>query len=440
MKRLSLVVLFLFVLAGSFLAGSWYNRREYIRTKPSAKESTQVGEGSEDAPSSSVPGTVRITPAKRQVIGVKLAPVERKPVSHTVRVLGRVAPDETKVYRIIATADGWTVDTFNNPTGSLVKKGETLVSVYVPDIVTEEIGYLNWLIGQGRFSTQAQYSTQAVELARQQNLENLKKLGLDQLQIDELTRTRALVRDVLIRAPATGFVTARNISPNQRFEKGTELFRIADLSRVWILADLFENESEYLRPGRSVKVSPFQQGRTFQATVSNILPQFDSTTRTLKVRLESDNPGYVLKPDMFVDLELPVSLPPVITVPADAILDSGLRKTVFVERGGGSFEPREIETGRRIGGRVEVIKGLTPGEKIVLSGNFLIDSESRLELAAAGMVGSLVKDPVCGMDVAVGKAEKAGKWSIYKEQKYYFCSEECKAAFDKKPMQHTKNK
>jgi len=439
MKRLGFVVLFLFVLAGSFLAGSWYSRQETARTKPSAAAS-QVGEGSEDDSSSGIPGAVRITPEKQQLIGVKVGPVERKPVSRTLRVLGRVAADETRIYRILAVADGWIVNTFNNPTGSLVKKEEGLVSVYIPELVTEQIGYLNWLIGQGAFSAQTRYSTQAVELARQQYFENLRKLGLDQLQIEELTRTRGLVRNVLIRTPVTGFVTVRNISPDQRFEKGTELFRIIDLSRVWILADLFENESEYLQPGKSVKFSLPQQGKTFRARVSDIQPQFDPTTRTLKIRLESDNPRFVLKPDMFVDLEIPVSLPPVITVPADAILDSGLRKTVFVECGGGSFEPREIETGRRIGSRIEVVKGLTAGEKIVLSGNFLIDSESRLELAAAGMVGTLVKDPVCDMDVAIGKAEKAGRTSTYKGKKYYFCSEECKARFDMKPEQYIKTK
>ena len=117
---------------------------------------------------------------------------------------------------------------------------------------------------------------------------------------------------------------------------------------------------------------------------------------------------------MFVDLELPINLPPVIAVPADAVLDSGIKKTVFVDRGNGFFEPREVETGRRIGNRVEIVRGLTPGERIVLSGNFLIDSESRLELAATGMVGTLSKDPVCGIDVSVNKAEKAGRKSSYR--------------------------
>ena len=200
---------------------------------------------------------------------------------------------------------------------------------------------------------------------------------MEDSQIEEIARTRQLMQNVLIRAPTTGFVTVRDVSPTQRFLKGNELFRIADLSRVWIVADIFGNESKYLQPGKSVKVSLPNGGTTFQAKVSDVLPQFDPVTRTLKVRLEAANPGYALKPDMFVDVDLPMSLPPVITVPADAVLDSGLKRTVFIDRGTGFFEPREVETGRRIGNRVEIVKGLTPGEKIVLSGNFLIDSESR---------------------------------------------------------------
>jgi len=157
------------------------------------------------------------------------------------------------------------------------------------------------------------------------------------------------------------------------------------------------------------------------------------------VRLEADNPGFFLKPDMFVDVELPISLPPAIAVPADAVLDSGLKKTVFVDLGNGLFEPREVETGWRFDNRVEIKKGLSLGERIVMSGTFLIDSESRMELAATGMYGKLSKDPVCGLDVSINKAEKAGLKIIYKGRAYYFSSDECKARFDKNPDQFVKD-
>ena len=195
-------------------------------------------------------------------------------------------------------------------------------------------------------------------------------------------------------APTPSFIIARNVSPGQRFEKGTEWYRLADLSQVWILADLYENEAEYIRPGEKVQVTYPYQKRNFQATVSQVLPQFDPTTRTLKVRLEMANPDFALRPDMFVDVEFPITLPPAISVPVDAVLDSGLKKTVFIERGDGYFEPRQVETGWRLGDRVQVLNGLQPGEKIVVSGNFLIDSESRMKLAAAGMYGEVSQDPV----------------------------------------------
>ena len=172
------------------------------------------------------------------------------------------------------------------------------------------------------------------------------------------------------------------------------------------------------------------QNKTLWATVSDVLPEFDTVTRTLKVRLEVDNPEYALRPDMFVDVEFPLTLPETVTVPVEAVMDTGLKKMVFVDRGNGYFEPRKVETGWRFGDRVEILKGLKPGEKIVISGNFLIDSESRMKLAAAGMSGEVTKDPVCGLNVDETKAKAAGLQSSYKNETYYFCSEDCQQHFE----------
>jgi YHS domain-containing protein len=238
-------------------------------------------------------------------------------------------------------------------------------------------------------------------------------------------------------APVDGFVLARNVSPGLKFDRGAEWYRIADLGQVWILADVFENEAQYLHPGVRARVSLPNQSKTFLARVSEVLPQFDAATRTLKVRLEAGNPGYLLRPDMFVDVELPISFPPTIAVPVDAVLDSGPKKTVFVERGEGFFEPREVETGWRFGDRVQIVKGLAAGERIVVAGNFLIGSESRLKEAAAGMYAP-VKDVVCGMEVDQGKAEAAGKMSKHGGKTYYFCSEQCKRKFEANPDSYLK--
>ena len=154
------------------------------------------------------------------------------------------------------------------------------------------------------------------------------------------------------------------------------------------------------------------------------------------MRLEMDNPGYVFKPGMFVDVELPIQLPPAVTVPSDAIIDTGLSQRVFVDRGNGLFEPREIKTGWRFGNRVEVVRGLGPDERVVVAGTFLIDSESRLETAAAGMTESLDRDPVCGTPVSIRKAEKRGMKTLYKGKTYYFDSPECQARFQQNPSRY----
>jgi YHS domain-containing protein len=176
--------------------------------------------------------------------------------------------------------------------------------------------------------------------------------------------------------------------------------------------------------------------KSLPAKVSEILPQFDATTRSLKVRLEAENPGYALRPDMFVDLALSIELPAATTIPVDAMIDSGMRKTVFVERGDGFFEPRAIETGWRFGDRMEVLQGLAPGERIVVSGTFLVDSESRLKSAAAGVYGAAARDPVCGMDVDEAKAKAAGKALEHQGKSYFFCSDSCREKFLKSPERY----
>jgi len=221
-----------------------------------------------------------------------------------------------------------------------------------------------------------------------------------------------------------------------RFERGTELYRIADLSHVWILADVFENEAQFLTPGITAKVTLPNQNRTFNAKVSNAVPQFDLASRTLKIRLEVDNQHIVLKPDMFVDVEFPVKYEPGIAVPVDAVVDTGLRKVVFVDKGDGTFEPRRVETGWRRGGLVEITRGLMNKERIVVSGTFMIDSESRMQAAAMGIYDEGVMDPVCGMYIDEKKARAAGRMIKFGGADYYFCSPECKTDFEKLPRRY----
>jgi membrane fusion protein, copper/silver efflux system len=451
MRYLLTAILLLALLAGSFLAGSWYKDQKALKSKalsikPQPTNSNGTGKDTPidaDMDASALPpGTVRITADKQQVVGVKTGVVENAAAKHIIRTVGRVAPDEKRVYRLVAGVDGWIRETYNNDTGTLVNKDERLAAFYSPQFRTTQINYLS-VLGSApdeRYDAgkrQALAPSQLATVSIKTYVDALESLGMSEQQIKELASTRQVTDKVYIVAPATGFIIARNVSPGQRFEKGTEWYRIADLSRVWILADLYGLEARHFRPGMTVKVSLPDQGKSFQARVSNVQPQFDPSSRTLKLRLEADNPGFTLRPDMFVDVELPVQMPPAITVPTDAILDSGLKKTVFVDRGQGFFEPREVKTGWRMGNRVEILEGLATGERIVLSGTFLLDSESRMEQAAAGMSGSLVIDPVSGEGVSMRKAEKAGLKSTYRQKTYYFASEENKKNFEKNRDRYT---
>lgn len=396
-----------------------------------------------EPPERSLPaGTVRVAPEKQQLIGVRLAAAEKKCLVHPLRLLGKVATDETRIYRINTTVDGWITKTLPVSTGSRVTKDQTLAEFYSPEFLAAGQALLFALSSADRVrptgqETEIQRSQMAsFELTLKQSRDALRNLGMGELQIQELVRTRSRIENVNITSPADGFILLRNVSDGQRFDKGTELFRIADLSRVWIVVDVFERDASLVRSDQPVKLELPNQGRTFEASVSKTLPQFDNITRTLKLRLEADNTNFVLKPDMFVDVELPLSLPESVVVPAEAVLDAGLRQTVFVALGDGYFEPRRVQVGARLGEQVQIMQGLKEGENIVISGNFLLDSESRMKMSAAPAEASSALDPVCGMKADEAKARSA-KWTSQGRGKtFFFCSPACKKQFDAAPNKY----
>jgi membrane fusion protein, copper/silver efflux system len=411
------------------------------------------------------PGTIRITPEKQQMIGVKTITVEKVPWHHTQRVLGRVLPDETRIYRVNAAIGGLIQGISPVTTGSLVKKNDLLATYYSPEYRPTMIAYFNLLKSSNPSSPPEQAGSPTTprgianvkELRKREietkrltgrgdvtsSIESYKKIlfnyGMTAYQMEEMERTDTIPDNIDIRAPASGFVLARNVSTGLYFDRGAEFFRIADLSRVWIQADIFENEATLFKPGMKVKAELPYRKKYFYAKISEVLPQFDPATRTLKIRLTADNPGYDLRPDMFVNLEFSIDGPPAIIVSADAVLDSGLKKTVFVDRGNGFFEPRPVETGRSLGERIEITRGIMPGEKIVMAGNFLLDSESRLQLAATGITGKISRDPVCGMNVNEDRAKAEGNTVEYQGRTYFFCSIESRDTFRKEPERYSKS-
>jgi Cu(I)/Ag(I) efflux system membrane fusion protein len=444
MKRPQFIIIAIVLLVAGFLAGRFFQNHpagtETAESPPVAAAGQKADMGAaEEEPGDLPPGAVHISPSRQQLIGVRTGRVEKQALNHTFRLLGRVAPDETRTYVINATVDGWITRTLPNTTGSFVRKNEVLAGFYSPVFLSAVHSLLYALNAIDRSKSAEMTALTPKDqppqfnLNLQQNIDSLKNFGMGDLQIQRIIASRQWDQNVEITSPADGIILARNVSDGLRFGRETELYRIADLSRVWILADAYEREVRYFQPGAKATVLLPYQDKTYQARVSSVPPVFDSTTRTLKVRLETDNPGFALRPDMFVDVALPVTLPPALTVPADSILFSGLRKTVFIDRGRGIFEPRTVETGWRLGDRIEITSGLESGETIVLSGNFLIDSESRLQAVAQGIYGDASLDPVCGMNVDEAKAAAGGMTSVFRGKTYYFCSPECKEKFDKDP-------
>jgi RND family efflux transporter MFP subunit len=394
---------------------------------------------SDDTPGASArslpPGTIRISPERQQVTGIRIGQVEERPATGTIRTVGKVTVDENRVYRLLAASDGLVKQIFNNSTGGLVRKNELLLNFYTREFLGAQQAYFFALQSYDRF-VQEGASPDQVNVATTQirsAIDTLQNLGMGDIQIAALAKSRTATTDIELRSPVDGCVLARAVTPSQRFDRGAELYRIADLSRIWILADVAAGESYKFQPGTHVRIAaPDGAGRPIEAKVGNILPQIDPATRTLKLRLEADNADYALRPDMFVNVELPISLPRAVTVPVDALVDTGLKKIVFVERGNGYFEPRRVQTGWRFEDRVEILRGLAPGDRIVLSGVFLLDSESRMRSTAAG-ISTSVQDPVCGMEVDQGKATAAGRKVVFEDQPYYFCSDECRKKFEATP-------
>jgi membrane fusion protein, copper/silver efflux system len=387
------------------------------------------------------PGTVTVRPDRLQLIGVAREPVRSSTLVHTLRLVGTVAADETRLFRVTAATAGRIREMGTATTGSLVNKGEILGTYYTSELLVPQQNFLRMyetykniqqggvnpydsLQGGGQLATYVRN----VDVARQA----LLNLGMTAEQVEEVAASRQPAYLVQIRAPAAGIITSRNISLGQSFDAREDLFTIADLSLVWVLADAFEGQETFFKPGSRATVTQPGAGRRFAALVSAVPPRFEATSKTLKVRLEVVNPGFLLRPDMLVDVELPVDVGPVLFLPKEAVLDSGTRRVVYVEQGEGVFVPRTVRTGRRFADKVEILGGLMEGETVVTSGNFLLDSESRMRTAGTA-TGGMALDPICGMEVDEGKAKAQGLVSEHDGKTWLFCTPACKQAFDRDP-------
>jgi Cu(I)/Ag(I) efflux system membrane fusion protein/cobalt-zinc-cadmium efflux system membrane fusion protein len=327
---------------------------------------------------------VQLGSDQMQSIGVKTGTVEYKQLSDDIRATGTVDIDERLVSYVQVRFPGYIRKVFANASYQYVKRGEPLFTIYSPDLVATQQEYLLARQNEKAMSTStvdgvaagaASLSTAA--------LQRLQQWNIPESEIAKLKEAGKAISDLTIDAPVSGYITERNALPNMYAEPATRLYTVADLSRVWVNAQVFQNDVGRLKPGdNGVITIDAYPGRTFSGHIEDILPQVDMTTRTVRVRLAVSNPGVKLKPGMFVNVDLKSVLGRQLVVPANAIFQTGTRQLVFVDHGNGSLEPKSVVLGPRAGDDFVVLKGLEAHQHIVTSANFLLDSESQLQAAA----------------------------------------------------------
>ena len=332
-------------------------------------------------------GTIHVSAERQQLIGARFATVEWDDSARGLRTVGKVTYDETRVAHVHPRIEGWIEQVFVDFTGDLVKKGQPMLTIYSPEMLASQQELLlavraRDLMAGNPLASAARHGDSLFDAARRR----LQLWDLSPDQIQQVLDTGEPFHSVTLNAPASGFILERSAFPNQRVTPDSDLYTIADLSRVWIMADVFESDIAGLSVGSAAYLSfPYPGAKPLGARVTYIQPQVDPTTRTVKVRLEAPNPTVALKPEMFVNVEFGLAGTHRLTVPADAVLDTGDRQTVFVDLGDGYLEPRTVVAGERTDDRIVIISGVQAGERVVASGTFLIDSESQLRSAARSM-------------------------------------------------------
>ena len=327
---------------------------------------------------------VELTPERMQSIGVRTGRVENKNIESDIRATGNVEVDERRLAYVQTRYPGWIKDVAVSATYQFVKKGQPLFTIYSPELVASEQEYL---LARANLQRVSQSSVQGVSSGADTLLraarERLLQWNLSEEDISKLESDGKPIANFTFTSPVSGYVTERMALPNAYVQPEMRLYTIADLASVWVEAQVFQEDAGKLKPGDAAEITvDAYPNRTFRARVEQVLPQIDATTRTLRVRLSVPNPGLQLKPGMFVNARLRSSLGRQLFVPASAVLQSGSRQVVFVSRGQGIFDPREVQLGVHSDDGFVVLKGLQAGDVVAASANFLIDSESQLQAAA----------------------------------------------------------
>lgn len=333
---------------------------------------------------------ISISTEKVQRLGVRTEAAKLRALDRMVRAAGRIEPDERRTYTIVPKFEGYVERLHVNATGQPVGKGQALFEVYSPELVSVQREYAIAVQGVKALQESGSESRDAMKQLAEASLTRLKNWDISEDQIKTLAASGETRRTLTFRSPVSGIVTEKKALQGMRFMPGETLYQIADLSSIWVIADVFEQDIGLVKTGAKaqIRINAYPD-RTFSGALTYVYPTLTAETRTVAVRIELANPGNLLKPGMFAQVELPVgSKNPVVTVPTSAVIDSGTRRIVLVQTGEGRFEPREVKTGARSDDHIEVVSGVKDGELVVVAANFLIDAESNLKAALGGMTAA----------------------------------------------------
>jgi Cu(I)/Ag(I) efflux system membrane fusion protein len=346
-----------------------------------------VHEG-EDEPSAA--GELKISTEKVQKLGVKTEPATVRELARQVTAAGRVEIDERRVHTVSAKFEGWIERLHVNATGQPVGKGQPLFEVYSPELVSAQREYALAARGIATLKDASPETQSGMKQLADAGLARLRNWDISEEQVKALAAGGEARRTLTFLSPAGGVVLEKKAVAGMRFMPGEMLYQIADISAVWVLADIFERDIAQVKPGQKVKVAiNAYPDKTFSGTIAYIYPTLKADTRTIPVRVELANPGGLLKPAMYANVELAVGAAArVLTVPLSAVIDSGTRQVVLVQKAAGRFEPREVKLGQRSDDYVEVREGIAEGDAVVVAANFLIDAESNLKAAFSGLTAA----------------------------------------------------
>ena len=352
---------------------------------PMGMDYIPVYEGEEESGPASA-GQVRMSTEKVQKLGVRTEKASLRVLDRAVRAAGRIEVDERRVVAVAPRFEGYVERLHVNATGQAVAKGQPLFEVYSPELVSAQREYT--IAAQGLQTLRnADVDTRAgMQQLADSSLARLKNWDIPEEQIRALARSGEVKRTVTLRSPVSGIITEKKALQGMRFMPGEMLYQITDLSSVWVLADVFEQDIGLVKPGAkaTLHINAYP-GKSFEGAVTYVYPTLQAATRSIQVRIELPNPGQLLKPGMFADVEMAAGArTKVVAVPSSAVIDSGTRRVVLVQAGEGRFEPRDVKLGARGSDYVEVLEGVAEGEEVVVAANFLIDAESNLKAALGG--------------------------------------------------------